>query len=324
MQWAAWAQTARSWHSTIDTVSADLFISYAWTSDGHREWVRLLAAQMKAIGYDVLIDADVDYGDDLTGFMQRATDSCHVLLIVDENYLVRADQRPDSGVGIENRHISEVYGSKPASWLSVLFKDNEHHRLPAWFGGTNPRGHSFNANPQVGHFPGSEQIVELWRWIEDLPANRDHEVTAALQRERCRRLETIDRQRDLASWSNPALEGEVHFLYDQSPGKTFTVGYGEYCFRLQFSAHDASSIYIYRDPIHAVGINRSGVAETDELAAQLTPGRTAVAAVGEQMILQNAAGALCLVDLLAVQVETITPTYVPASIRFRYRIMTDS
>ncbi len=154
-------------------MGADIFISYAWTSPEHRAWVRLLASSMKAIGYDVLIDADVDYGDDLTGFMQRVTDSRHVLLVVDDNYVDRADTQPDSGVGIESRHISEAYPSKPANWLSVLFKDNANHRLPKWLGKANPKGHSFNADPEAGRFPGSEQITELWRWIEDLPANRD-------------------------------------------------------------------------------------------------------------------------------------------------------
>lgn len=57
----------------------------AWTSDKHRERVRLLAAQLKALGFDVLIDADVDYGDDLNGFMRRVGDSRRVLLVADRN-----------------------------------------------------------------------------------------------------------------------------------------------------------------------------------------------------------------------------------------------
>ena len=305
-------------------MGADIFISYAWTSPEHREWVRLLASSMKAIGYDVLIDADVDYGDDLTGFMQRVTDSRHVLLVVDDNYVDRADTQPDSGVGIESRHISEAYPSKPANWLSVLFKDNANYRLPKWFGEANPKGHSFNADPEAGRFPGSEQITELWRWIEDLPANRDHEVTAALQRDRCRRLETIDRQRYPASWSNPALEGEVDFLYDRSPAKTFTMGYGQYSWALQVSACGGSSVYVYKDPVHAVGVNGSGSVVPEELAAQLTPGRAVTAEVCEQVILQNEVGALCLIDVIDVQVEATAPNYRPASVRFRYRILSDT
>ncbi len=116
-------------------MGADLFISYAWTSPGHREWVRLLAAHLKAIGYDVLVDADVDYGNDLNGFMRRAVDCRHVLLVIDENYIYRADKLPESGVGVEVQWFARFYGQKPRTWLSVLFKDNPSFRLPSWMGG---------------------------------------------------------------------------------------------------------------------------------------------------------------------------------------------
>jgi hypothetical protein len=81
-------------------MSADLFISYASTSQAHREWVRLLASQLHLIGYDVKIDEDVDYGSSLHGFMRQVTEAAHVLLIVDTNYVDRADNRPESGVGV--------------------------------------------------------------------------------------------------------------------------------------------------------------------------------------------------------------------------------
>lgn len=305
-------------------MTADLFISYAWTTPEHREWVRLLAAHMKAIGYDVLVDADLDYGDGLSGFMRRATDCRHVLLVVDENYVYRADNLPDSGVGIENRWFSGVHDKKPATWLSVLLKDNPDFRLPAWLIGHNPKAHLFNADPAHDSFPGGEQVEELWRWIEDLPANRDHATTAATLRKRAQHLEAIDRQRDPNSWSNPATEDEVCFEFERSPGKTYSLGYGDLAFKLRVSGHGSNSVYIYRDPIHAVGLNRSGASSSAELSAQLTPGRTVVGNVDDQVILQNMHGALCLVDLLEVQREITQPTYVPASVRFRYRILVDS
>lgn len=279
---------------------------------------------MKAIGYDVLVDADVDYGDDLNGFMRRATDCRHVLLVVDENYVHRADTLPDSGVGIENEWFSRVHERKPATWLSVLFKDNPDFRLPAWLVSHNPKGHSFSSDPARGDFPGSEQVEELWRWIEDLPANRAHAVSAATLRERARCLEEIDRQRDPNSWSNPALEGELFFEFEKSPGKAFLLGYGDLGFKFQVPGHGGGSVYVYRDPIHAVGVNRSSGSSHAELAAQLTPGRYVVAKVGDQVILQNTQGALCLVDLLEVQREVTAPTFVPASVRFRYRILVNS
>ena len=305
-------------------MSEDLFVSYAWTTNDHREWVRLLAANLKAAGYDVLVDADVDYGDGLTGFMRRAVDCSHVLLIVDENYVRRADTRPDSGVGIENKWFREAHAGKPKTWLSVLFKDNPNCALPAWLEPHMPRGHSFNAYPSSGNFPGSEQVEELWRWIEDLPANRDHAATVATLRARGKRLETIERARDTNSWANPASEGEVHFAYDRAPGRIFTVGLGEYGFKFCVSGCGAQSVYVLNDYLDAVGPNRAGATIHDDLADQLTPGRSVVASVGHQVILQNEHGTLCLIDLLEVHRERTEPDYTPASIQFRYRILLDS
>lgn len=72
----------------------DVFISYAWggpENTAHREWVRLLAAHLKQIGFHVGIDSEVDYGEDLTGFMREIEDAKRVLMIVDEGYVERAD-----------------------------------------------------------------------------------------------------------------------------------------------------------------------------------------------------------------------------------------
>jgi len=305
-------------------VSADLFISYAWTSPTHREWVRLLVANLKTIGFDVLIDADVDYGDSLTGFMRRLTDCRHVLLIVDENYVERADNSPNTGVGQETAWIAAAYQDKPSSWLSVIFKDNQGRRLPKWLSDDNPKGISFNSVPERGDFPGSEQIEDLWRWIEDLPANRDHAVSAATLRQRARGLELIDHQRDPNSWSNPAPEDDVVFEYDKCPNSTYRLGCGQFQFALMVSSRSIQEIYVCKDPIHAVGVNRTNATTPADLTAQLTPGRIVTPGVGDEVILQNEHGALCLVDIRAIQVEQTSPEYVSASIRFHYRILLDS
>jgi hypothetical protein len=305
-------------------VNPDLFISYAWTSGEHREWVRLLASNLKAAGYDVLIDADVDYGDGLSGFMRRATSCTHVLFVVDANYVDRADNLPDSGVAIENRAIAEVYDEKPSGWLSVLFKDNPGCRLPAWLAGHSPKGLNFNADPECRSFPGSEQVEDLWRWIEGLPANREHMTPVATLRARARRLEEIDRQRDPNSWTSPSVEGEVEFEFEKAPNNAYRLGYGTFRFTLEVTACEFNSVYVYKDKIHAVGLNRSLAEEHSELAAQLTPGRSVTARVGDEVILQNSEGVLCLVKILGVQQEQSVPTYVPASVRFHYRILTSS
>lgn len=303
---------------------ADLFISYAWTSDPHREWVRLLASHMKAIGYDVLIDADVDYGNSLTGFMRRVLECRHVLMIVDENYVHRADHVPESGVATENRWLSSAHGSKPASWLSVLFKDNPQSLLPAWLADHKPRGHSFNARPKQGDFPGSEQVEELWRWIEDLPSNQDHVVPVASLRARAARLERVDSQRDPAHWSNPALTDEVHFEYAAAPRRSFRLGHADHAFVLEVSGRGHDSIYVLAEQIKAVGLLDSSIASTEELAAHIQPGRSVQPRQGQSVVLMNSHGALCRVDILKIQQEVNRRPYVAPYVDFRYEISMDS
>ena len=77
-------------------MKTDLFISYAWTSDVHREWVRLIASHLDLIGYTVKIDESVKYGSSLSGFMREVIETDHVLLIVDDNYVERANNKPNS------------------------------------------------------------------------------------------------------------------------------------------------------------------------------------------------------------------------------------
>lgn len=307
-------------------MGADLFISYAWTSEGHREWVRLLAAQLKALGFDVLIDADVDYGNDLNGFMRRVDDSKRVLLVVDQNYVARADNMPESGVGKENRWIAEACADHDTVWLSVLFVDNHSCILPAWLGDRMPKGFDFNHTPgSLQEFPGAEQIEDLWRWIAYLPANRDSATPIATLRERATRLEQHDLRSNPAQWRSPDLVGEAHFAYDDAPQKTFCWGVGASEFALQVSGCSYNSMYIYKDPIKAVGLIRGESVDDVDLAQHLTPGRTVAPQVGQSVVLMNAHGRLAVVDILDVQREDPGGSqYVPPFVDFRWRVVESS
>lgn len=305
-------------------MAADVFISYAWTSTAHREWVRLLAAHLKALGYDVLIDADVEYGDPLSGFMRRITEARHVLLIVNEDYVERANTRPESGVGTENKWISSMYAEQSSTWLSAVFVDNPGCVLPGWLADEKPKGFDFNfdpENPENG--PGSEQIEDLWRWLEDLPANRDAEASISTLRKRASRLERHELRTSPAQWRSPDLEGETKFMFTDAPGKTFIWGLGVSKFGFDVSGHGNDSIYVYKDPaqIKAVGIVRSPSSDPEELATQLSPGRSVVAHTGQTIVLMNQHGLLALVDLLEVQREQTGGEYIPAHVAFRWRVL---
>lgn len=311
-------------------MAPDLFISYSWTSHEHREWVQLLAANLKAVGYDVMIDSEVDYGGSLSGFMREVTNCSHVLLVVDDVYVSKANTAPQSGVGKENYWLEQSYLQKPDTWLSVAFKDNPQCRLPDWLEPLQPKGFDFNSTqpdndkPESATFPGEGEVEKVWRWIEGLPPESDHATRFKILRNRCSRLEKIDRERDPNSWTAPATEGEIAFEYKRAPKQSYTMGFGELRFVLSVSRHGPGQIYVYNDPVHAVGIDRVHTDNPAELAGQLTPGRYVEPKVGDRVILQNTEGALCLIELLDIRPEQIFPEYVDAAIRFRYRILTDS
>lgn len=300
---------------------ADLFISYAWTPGQHREWVRLLASHLKMLGYHVLIDADVDYGDSLNGFMRRIRQARHVLMIIDENYVDRADDHPGSGVEIENRWISEAHPNQSPTWLSVLFKDNPHYRLPAWLTESNPKGISFNSEPDADDFPGADQLEQLWRWIEGLPANDDHATRISTLRQRAARLERHALRTAPEQWRNPSLTGESHFEYDDAPAKEFTFGFGERQFTLYVSGCGNDSVYVMKDPIKAVGVIHLDQAPETELEAHLSAGRTVQAHEGQTVVLMNSHGSLAVVEIVKVQRGSTTTPYVAPYLDFRWRIV---
>lgn len=299
----------------------DLFISYAWTSPTHREWVRLLASQLHLLGYDVKIDEQVDYGASLSGFMQEVTSAKHVLLIVDENYVLRADTMPDSGVGIENRWISGSFNNKPSGWLSLVFVQNSSCKVPAWLSGHTPKGFDFNSTPEKNVFPGSAQIDEIWRWVEGLPASRVHATSLADVRKRAARIERIDAQRDPANYASPALKGRVTFRHKDHGH--FKVGNGEYEFKINFTDRSHNSVYVYIDSgLKAVGLITASSYDPLNVSTFLTPARSAEPIVGQSVVCMNSHGELCVITIEEVQPEVNAQTYVSPHVTFSFEVLT--
>ncbi|UJL38417.1 toll/interleukin-1 receptor domain-containing protein [Pantoea agglomerans] len=298
----------------------DLFISYAWTSDAHVEWVRLLASHLDLVGYTVKIDEKIDYGSSLNGFMQDVVECEHVLLIVDDNYIERANNKPDSGVGVENKWLSSAFQSKPANWLSVMFINNPNRKVPAWLDKHNPKGFDFNSDFGNGNFPGSIQIDAVWRWIEGLPASRKHEVPIAVLRKRAARLERIDILRDPNNYSNPALIGSAFFRFKDYPA--YSVGIGNHQFKIEFSPCADDSVYIYAaGNLKAVGLITNSDYDPRFVESFLTPGGNVIPVVGQKVVLLNHEGILCILSIDEVQREVNAREYVPHHVKFSYEIL---
>lgn len=301
-------------------MSANLFVSYAWTSSAHREWVRLLASHLHLIGYDVKIDEAVDYGSSLSGFMQEVTNAAHVLLVVDDNYVERANNKPESGVGIETKWLISAFMGKPATWLSVVFIRNPQQKLPKWLEDYNPKGFNFNARPEDNEFPGAVQIDQIWRWIEGLPADSTHAVPLSLIRKRAARIERVDLRRDPALYASPALNGRVTFQHCDHDH--YTVGHGEYEFKIKFSQCSQNSVYVYIDSgLQAIGLIKSPNFDPLSVDNFLTLGRTVNPIVGQKVVLLNSHGTLCVIAIGEVQCEVNAAEYVPAHVTFTYNVL---
>lgn len=298
-----------------------LFISYAWTSGAHREWVRLLGVQLRLLGYTVQIDAAVEYGASLSSFMREVTEADRVLLVVDENYVQRADHCPKSGVGIENHWIKSAFEEKPVSWLSVIYVNNPRYSLPAWLHDQQPKGFNFNSNPVRDEFPGIEQMDDLWRWIEGLPADKAHALSAAVLLERMGRIERIDAMRDPANYANPALKGRVTFRHQDH--HHYTVGHREYEFKITFSDRGNGGIYVYIDSgLKAVGLVTAPNFDLRTVETFLRPGRIAEPIVGQSVVMMNLFGALCIIKIEDVKHKVNAAIYLPPEVTFSYEILT--
>ncbi|MBM6988294.1 MAG: toll/interleukin-1 receptor domain-containing protein [Olsenella umbonata] len=320
----------------------DVFISYAWTSCEHCEWVRLLAANLRHMGFDVGIDAKVDYGNDLDGFMRKIPESKHVLMIVDDNYTYRADNLPGSGVATENAAIRDVIDSKPENWLAPLLVRNKEARLPKWLNGRKLKYFDFRADREKESFPGAEQIDDLWRWLVGLPPDKEHAVSNATLRKRAYRIEKVDELRSPGTWSRPELMGQgVEFSYEDAPRNTIVLGAGVHSFSLSVSKCNEDSIYVYADDVKtagsddvkaagsddvkAVGLVTDGISydkvDADSAFAYITPGRTITPRVGQSFILMNDDGVLCSVALRDVTYGRNDGVYEKPKIIFDYKIL---
>lgn len=301
----------------------DIFISYAW-SEVRSEWVRLLVGHLRLMGFSVSFDRDLVYGAGLRAFMNKAAIAKHVLLIVDELYVERANNEPHSGVSFENELIQRAIDEHPEGWLAAIAVDNKGFRLPRWIEGRKPKCFDFNDYQSVDSLAGlSDAINDLWRWAADLPINSASAIPPALARCRAERIERIDELRDPACWSSPQTHGHVKFDYSFAPRNSFTIGGAEYRTTFSVSSCNVESVRLYSDYCHAVGLSGSFDLDPLEAAACVTPCRTVDLGVGEVGVLQNENGCLSLIRLVSVSVESFDGAYHPAPIEFDYRILVE-
>lgn len=146
-----------------------LFISYSWSSEEHKDWVRHLAKRLVSDGVDVRLDQwDLKEGQDTYVFMESmVTDPLldKVLIISDKEYVEKADSRK-GGVGTEAQILTpEIYSKIDQTKFVVMtveINDEGKPFIPTFY---KPRKYILYIKDEES----VENYEELLRWIYDEP-----------------------------------------------------------------------------------------------------------------------------------------------------------
>ncbi|WP_086652507.1 toll/interleukin-1 receptor domain-containing protein [Acetobacter malorum] len=156
-----------------------VFISYTWSSQEHKEWVKNLADELIENGIDIVLDQyDLHEGDDMNHFMEKSiADKTidRIIVICDKNYVEKANQRK-GGAGFEAGIISQEVasqiespsGGKKICGVVVDVDNDGNYCLPTYL-----KAHLAINMIGEGRYTNSEQLV---RWVYNKPALKKPEL----------------------------------------------------------------------------------------------------------------------------------------------------
>lgn len=146
-----------------------LFISYAWGSTEHEEWVLKLATELRENGVDVILDKwYLKEGHDATAFMEKMVSDPEikkVIMVCDKVYVDKANGR-SGGVGTETQIISnEVYQKVTQDKFVAVIKEKDELNkpcVPVYY-----KGHIYIDMSTDELYEGN--FEQLLRWVYDKP-----------------------------------------------------------------------------------------------------------------------------------------------------------
>jgi SEFIR domain len=146
-----------------------VFISYAWTSPEHIEWVVRLATDLRNQSVDTMLDKwDLKEGHDANAFMERMVSDKsveRVIMVCDIAYCQKADAR-SGGVGTEAQIISPALYTKKEQdkFVAIVREKGPDGRsvVPIFYGS---RIHiDMTDDDQY-----SDNIEKILRWVFEKP-----------------------------------------------------------------------------------------------------------------------------------------------------------
>lgn len=260
------------------------FISYAWDSEEHKQWVLKLASDLRSHGVDAILDQwDARLGNDLSFFMEQGLTTSHFVICICSDKYVEKANGGIGGAGYEKRILaSGMISGKELQFILPVIKENKNGcKLPTFLSGLK----------YVDFDNGSyyDCYIELLERIYDIDINKkpalgtnpfvstdiSDEITTKLNLDRIK-FQSYD------------FEGKVSFDYKKNSGE-YSIGEGDYMFNTKWSECGYQSIHCYRDLVYRLGYNPEykEFPSLDQISDFDFSSRSKKVNVGEIVLLEN-------------------------------------
>ena len=125
----------------------NVFISYSWDDEEHKDWVMNLRNKLEADGIYTVIDrVDLPLGESIPRFMEQSIRNAdYILIVLTPEYKRKADNRI-GGVGYEDSIITGeiLNGQNKRKYIPILARGDWNSSTPTWLLGSN--GVNFTGN----------------------------------------------------------------------------------------------------------------------------------------------------------------------------------
>lgn len=228
----------------------NVFISYSWDSQEHKDWVKKFASDLMGHGVNVVLDQwDVRLGDDLPFFMEQGLCKSHlVICICSENYVKKANSAR-GGVGYEKRILTAdmISDSSRRYIIPVIRNNSGREKLPTFLSGLLYE--DFDSEDYFLHyFSLLKRVYD--EDIKDKPAIGENPFVSMTVSDAVSTKLAIE----AINYCNIQLSGKVRFDYKRNNGR-FKIGSGQNEFITSWSECGEDSVYCYRDNVLRIGYN---------------------------------------------------------------------
>ena len=232
----------------MDSNTKTVFISYAWDSEEHKNWVLKFASDLRSHGVDAILDQwDARLGNDLFFFMEQGLTTSHLVLCICSDRYVEKANGGIGGAGYEKRILaSELISGNDTQFILPIIKGNSNYcKLPTFLSGL--KYVDFDCGD---YFDCYRELLERI-YDEDIkkkPALGRNPFASTVLSDRITTKLNIEK----VKFQNPAMEGIASFDYKSNSGH-YIIGEGVYQFDTYWSECGHNSIYCYKDYIFRLG-----------------------------------------------------------------------